>query len=107
MNDNPALTPVQAEAITQLGADLMSVMVKRITAADLDWTHAVAAAAIACRGVAAREMAVDSDLDLDKARQVMFLQFLNVLSMPAELVRAFKTDDGEDFEAVVLPVVRQ
>lgn len=88
-----------------LSGELITLIHKaQVATPEIDWLLAVTAAAVACRGVAAREMSADPKLDLDHARRLMLGQFINVLSMPAELVRVQNDGkDGSDLETVVIP----
>lgn len=70
---------------------------------DMHWLHIVSALAVACRGVAAREMARDPSLSLDDARSLMLNEFLRILAAPAELVRVANTED-EKARSTVIPV---
>jgi hypothetical protein len=104
MNDHE-MTPALSEAITTLAAEVLDVAREAgKNTPELNWLHAVGALAVACRGLAAQAMADDPRLDLDKARQMMTLQFINVMSLPAELVRVMKAEEGESPRTIVIPV---
>jgi hypothetical protein len=99
------MTPELGNAITTLAAEMMNSMHKAsVTTPELDWTHAVVAAAIACRGIATNEMVKNPDLDAESARQIMIAQFLQILSLPAELIKIVDVKDGKDgFVAGIIP----
>lgn len=101
------ITPALAEAIVELGAALLREIERACQACpELTWLHTVAAAGVACRGVAATAMADAPDLTLDEARRLMLMQLVNVLAMPAELVQVVDRADGEPLRTIVLPVRR-
>jgi hypothetical protein len=106
MNDDQ-LDPAHAEAMMRLAATLTDAMTAAGRAnPDLTWLNMVLAAAVACRGVAAVAMSDNPAIKLDDARRAMTLQFLEVMSMPAELVRTVKTKDDETPQTIVLPIRR-
>jgi hypothetical protein len=101
------LTPELADALTTLAGQVLDLTRKATEKTpELAWLHVVGALAVACRGLAATAMADDPKLDLDTARQMMTLQFINVMSLPVELVRVMKSKPGEDQQTVVVPVRR-
>jgi hypothetical protein len=106
-NNPPQLTVADAEAVTGLAVQLIGPLAKAVRHGQMPWLRAIAAAAVACRGVAATAMAKDPALTLDEARQMMLVEFVKVLSMPGELVRILPGDDpDDDLEAIALPVKR-
>jgi hypothetical protein len=93
------MTPEEAELTTTLAADLIN-LINRPEYQHLDWLHAVAALSLAGRGLAARVIADDPAMTLDRARRLMLGQFLHVLNMPPEIVTVVDAD-GEGKAAMI------
>jgi hypothetical protein len=101
------LDPAHAEAMMHLAAQLTDAMNAAGRANhDLTWLNAVTAAAVACRGLAAVVMANDPTITLDLARVAMIRAFIEVMALPAELVRTMNAGDDEIPQTIVLPVRR-
>jgi hypothetical protein len=95
----------RVDGIGTVAGALMEQMKTLAQANDtLTWTDMISAAAVACRGVAAMAMVADPELTLDQARMKMTRRFVEVMSLPPELVRVQKAEDGEEAQVIVVPV---
>jgi len=106
-NDNEMTAEERANAVGQVAGALMDTMRDQgLHYPGMAWTDMIYAASVACRGVAGLAMAADPELTLDQARARMTRLFIDVMCLPAELVRTVAPADGEKGEVIVMPVRR-
>ena len=107
MSDEDQLTPEGAEEIAKLAASILNVVGKTMEQTPIvDWEGAISACALACRGLASAEMGKNASLSFDGARSIVFDRFVQVLSMPEELIKVVQTEGGGPLEADFIPVRR-
>lgn len=82
------------KSITDMSMRVLRVMLDSTTEnPDLDWLHAVSAAALACRSLAASVVSSNPTLSVKDANEVVLRVFGGVLSAPADVVGVMVADE--------------